>query len=511
MATKFGVSCDIYTHVLRVDPEFAEYLRGTCTDESLRPGRRSGGATFLLPDKSNPVRKELEKLSASNNPDDMRKAQDIILALIIRDKIMTPADWQRTADIPNSMFPSRKVVTKKVDGQSVVLEGLSGDAIVKKDATFKDGSRKNNLAVWIVSGSGLSITTPEAARIVHNKTTKGSKTGSYEPQDDEIKRLRFQIAVIVENQAAHGGMTGRDRTVLERYAMGLVLHLKKECSNFYNDYFPLVSCSAADLYIFLEPHAPADRSDFLVPNEHIESWWSSKQQQFADMSEFCSIMCGNMPQDGYFNRDSRKVLLEVIEGERHDAASATPSDLVKHLEKIASEGKVSNDKKDGFLDILPDGCAKQYYSRHPRAMLVHNELRFSIVQQCSGLSKLSGEAFLTEFKSVIQWIANLLYTSNPGIIKGSSLSNVAKVFIQSDCFLYFYMTKDERDGLRHCTADPQIAAEKSKLFDATTFGQVLYKRLSDSNSIDAFLSSISGSITPENIERIREIVKQQEQ
>jgi hypothetical protein len=68
--------------VLQVDPDFAEYLRGTCTEDALRPGRRSAGTTLLLPDKANPVRKELDKLANSDNPDDMRKAADIILAMI---------------------------------------------------------------------------------------------------------------------------------------------------------------------------------------------------------------------------------------------------------------------------------------------------------------------------------------------------------------------------------------------------------------------------------------------
>lgn len=508
MSTKIGVSCDIYTHVLKADPEFAEFLRGTCTEDALRPGRRSSGTTFLLPDKSNPIRKELEKLSTSDNPDDMRKAADIILALIVRDYIMTPDGWKKGTDIPNSMYPSRKIVVKKIDGQNVVLEGISGDATIKKDASFKDGSRKRNLAVWIVSGSGVSVTTPEAARPVISKGAK--KTGNYQPTEKETERLRFQIGVIVENEAAKQGMTNGNHTVLHKYAMGLVKYLKDHSAehgcDFYNDFFPVVSCSAADFYIFLEPHTPRtpEKSyEFLVPDDLIESWWNSGSHEFEDINLFCEDICRNMPREGYFSAESRKVLLDAINDERFNCDTATPPQIVERVLKFASTNQVRGKK------LWPEGAASRYYNRHPAAKIVHDELRYSIVYQTEALSQLTGMAFINEFRTVIQWIAQLLHTQKPAILRDEN-KLIAGLFVNSDCFLYVYMTKDEHKGLCGCTADPKVAQEKSRMFDATVFGQELYKRLAgNSTKFDDIIANLKKrSLNDDEKKQIRDLVMQ---
>jgi len=506
MSTKIGVSCDIYTHVLKVDPEFAEFLRGTCTEDALRPGRRSSGTTLLLPDKSNPVRKELDKLSTSDNPDDMRKAADIILALIVRDYITSTDGWSKKTDIPNSMYPSRKIVVKKVDGMSVVLEGLSGDATIKKDASFKDGSRKRNLAIWTISGSGASVTTPEAERPIIGKVAK--KTGSYQPTEEDTARLRFQIGVIVENEAAKLGMTNGDHNVLHRRAMSLVKYLKEHSSehghDFYNDFFPAVSCSAADFYIFLEPHTARGQTDYLVPNELIQSWWESGSHDFEDINKFCEDLCGGMPRDGYFSPDSRKRLHDAISDERTNSATATSSQIVKRVLELSSDNKVRGQA------IWPYGALSKYYASNAAAKIVHDELRYSIAYQTDALSKLTGMEFIIEFRAVIQWIAQLLHTRKPAILRDDN-KLISSQFVNSDCFMYVYMTNEEHKGLCGCTADPKVAQEKSRMFDVTVFNQTLYKRLAGTNdkSIEAFISQLEGKkLSQEQIDKIHQLVMQ---
>ncbi len=502
MSKKFGVPCDIYTYVLQVDPDFAEYLRGTCTEDALRPGRRSAGTTLLLPDKANPIRKELDKLATSDNPDDMRKAADIILAMIVRDYITTPAGWDRKdGDIPNSMYPSRKIVTKKVDGMSVHLEGMGGDAVIKKDAGFKDGSRKRNLAVWTLSGAGISTSTPEAARAVIAKKPGAKKHGAYQPSDDETARLRFQIGVLVENAAAQDGMSGKHGTLLH-YALGLVHYLKSTSADFYNDYFPVVSCSPADFYIFLEPHSPAGHSDFLVPDDAIRGWWEHGPHKFTDLSAFCAEICGGMPADGWFAPNSRAALLSAIDEQREALMNAPPSQAAEALVKCAMSGMV------GRHAMFPEGRAKAYYATNPKAKLVHDELRYSIIHQCKALAEKSGAEFVDEFHQIIQWIANLMYTQKPALLKDTH-KELAKMFVNSVCFMYIYMTKNERSGLSKCTADLSIAQTKEYLFDAVSFGEKLFVRLASGDALGQIAALIGDKpLSAEQLAKIRELVGQ---
>lgn len=502
MSKKFGVPCDIYTYVLQVDPDFAEYLRGTCTEDALRPGRRSAGTTLLLPDKANPVRKELDKLATSDNPDDMRKAADIILAMIVRDYITTPSGWDRKdGDIPNSMYPSRKIVTKKVDGMSVHLEGSGGDAVIKKDAGFKDGSRKRNLAVWTLSGAGVSTSTPEAARPVIAKKPGAKKHGAYQPSDEETARLRFQIGVLVENAAAQDGMAGKHGTLLH-YALGLVHYLKSTSADFYNDYFPLVSCSPADFYIFLEPHSPAGHSDFLVPTELIEQWWEHGPHKFDDLHAFCEEICGGMPHDGWFSPAAREALLRAIDDQREVLMNAPPSQAANALVSCAASGMI------GRHAMFPEGRARAYYHANAQAKLVHDELRYSIIHQCKALAGKSGVEFVQEFHQIIQWIAQLMHTQKPAILKDTH-KELAKMFINSVCFMYIYMTKSEREGLSKCTADLSIAQTKEYLFDAIGFGEKLFARLAPGNALSQ-LAAIVGNkkLSPEQVRQIQDLVKQ---
>lgn len=501
MSKKFGVPCDIYTYVLQVDPDFAEYLRGTCTEDALRPGRRSAGTTFLLPDKANPIRKELDKLATSDNPDDMRKAADIILAMIVRDYITTPAGWDRKdGDIPNSMYPSRKIVTKKVDGMSVHLEGMGGDAVIKKDAGFKDGSRKRNLAVWTLSGAGVSTATPEAARPVIAKKPGAKKHGAYQPSEQETKRLRFQIGVLVENEAAAHGMVGKNGPLLH-YALGLVKFLKNNHANFYNDYFPIVTLTCADFYIFLEPHSRDNFDDFLVPTELIEQWWEQGPHKCEDFDALCSSICDNIPKDGWFS-DTRAKLHNAIDDLRHHARGLPPSTAAGAVIACAESGRVGN------LSLFPEGRAKAYYAAHPKAKLTHDELCYSMIFQCAELASKSGPGFVEEYHKIVQWIANLLYTQQPALLKDTH-KELAHSFIDSTCFMYIYMTKHEREGLHKCVADPKVAAEKEYLFDAHTFGQKLFKRLAPGDHMEKLREAIGNKVLDAaQIEEIRKIVNQ---
>jgi len=504
MSKKFGVPCDIYTYVLQVDPDFAEYLRGTCTEDALRPGRRSAGTTLLLPDKANPVRKELDKLANSDNPDDMRKAADIILAMIVRDYITTPSGWDRKdGDIPNSMYPSRKIVTKKVDGMSVHLDGMGGDAVIKKDAGFKDGSRKRNLAVWTLSGAGVSTTTPEAARVAMVKKAPGAKKrGAYQPSDEDTARARFQIGVLVENEAAKDGMGGKHGTLLH-YALGLVKFLKKKYGDsFYNDYHPLVSCSEADFYIFLEPHIPKKHNGFLVDDDVIEEWWQSGEHKFGNIDAFCAEMCGSMPSSGWFASDKRRSLFEQIDIERGDASSALPSVVAENYDVIATTGMIRKH------ELLPAGRAKTYYAANPKAKLVHDELRFSMAYQSKALMNLRGMEYVNEFHTIIQWIANLMFTQMPALLKDMN-KDIAKKFIGSTCFMYVYMSKDEVNGIRKCEVDPDVAEKKDRLFNVAGFNQQLYSRIANDDSIEQLAKLVGNKLlSAEQIEQIRALVSQ---
>lgn len=128
-------------------PEFYNLFNYLGMQGSLNP-RRGGGITLLIPDKS--VIAELHKTAESDNPED---ATNVLLALIIRDVLRTPADWQeRKNDIPNG------------DGNKVEVTGVKGDTVMltngasvklDKDAKFLERQGKQtrgNLAVWHITG-----------------------------------------------------------------------------------------------------------------------------------------------------------------------------------------------------------------------------------------------------------------------------------------------------------------------------------------------------------------------
>src|SRR5277367_4332191 len=107
MSNKFKTYCRIIDYLTVADPDLAELIRGTCTEMSLTSLKGKPGITFLAP-QDKKYREEIAKLAYSEDVNDAMKAADMINALIIKDKLKTPQQWQaHRDDLPNSIHPSQ--------------------------------------------------------------------------------------------------------------------------------------------------------------------------------------------------------------------------------------------------------------------------------------------------------------------------------------------------------------------------------------------------------------------
>jgi hypothetical protein len=436
----------------------------------------------------------------------MRKASDIILAMIVRDYITSAAEWKRAEDIPNSMYPSRKIICKKVDGAAVTIEGYGkADATLKKDAGFKDGSRKRNLAVWTLSGEGASTTTPEAVRPVAAKKP-GAKTGKYQPAHEEASRLRFQIAVIAENEHAIASLAGH-KHVLSHYAMGLVCHIRDQHSELYfKRVLPILDKAESDFYILIDPHTKLGVAP-VIDDDIIAMWWGNPAGRKASMcyADYCTMICGDIAKgngDAFYNQAHRAVLHDAVDALRSQGAvGGNTGGLISEYNSIAANNRLNGKE---FLPSGP-GSIAEYYANNPEMKLIHDELRFCLCNQMGAISELSGDEYLAAFKEIIQWVGEFLHNARSVILGGSNIETI-RLFVGSSCYMYFACTEAEVRGRRKTTTDPEIAKSKRYLFDMDLAKIDMHKRLFEPVSVDIIKTLASTPLTDEQRAKILALV-----
>ncbi len=438
---KPGSFCNIRAYVAATDPQLADILDKTCTLDLLeRAPRKANGITFIMPAPGHKLREECISLIESSDPKNLRKAADIMQSLIIRDFLPNAADWKKTEDIANSMFPAKKVVLKSVDGAAVTIEG---PAKLVKDTKYKDASKRGNMTVWTLESGAPSLTTPDAVLTLKKAPAKGahnSKYGGYMPSDTEMIKLRFRIAVVAENDYASALMQGKHCPCITQCAASLVQYIKGADHSAYMKIIQLLQRDESDFYILVEPHLPPGQEP-LLDDSLIQGWWESGVHKCANYEDYCRELCADLDQ-AMPNREKLSEAVSALQGQ-----VAQPDGVKSFYEKVCQENAING------IQFYSHGL-DQYYKGRCDLRMMHDELRFTLPVQFAESTSLD------TFKEVIQWIGERMHNpSKTSLFKSGD--PVFKAFLNSSAFLYVPLKPEEMKERRKATTSLAVALNKN--------------------------------------------------
>lgn len=412
---KPGSWCNIAAYLLENDPEMAELLTPLCLLSALeRSPRRGSGVTFLLPGQKHPVREELKKLIEAPDATSLSKASDIVQAMIIRDCIKQVGDWRKTVDIPNFMFPSRKVVFVSAEGDKVTIKGVDKPCVLSK-LKFVDGTKLQNLAIWQIE-SGVPSTTTDIAQVVKKTAPRGAKLGGYVPNEDEATRARFLIGMQCENEYAQALFAGKDCGCLALCAAGLVQFMAQHHPEEYKKCIGVLQRDESDFYILIEPHFDNKHAAF-VSDEIITAWWTQGAPRCKDYGQYCDQLCRDIEALG-LDHDAIADQISLA------CESCNPIGINKLYAEVSASGKI------GSAALFAPALA-EYYRQNPAMKQMHDELHFFL----AGMFK---PVDLPAFKESIQWIGDKMHSCD---LHASRLTpDMFRAFTHSSAFMYVAKT-----------------------------------------------------------------------
>jgi hypothetical protein len=453
--------CRIIDYVEKKDSELAELFKATCADMSLGSLRGKPGITLLMPTDAS-FKKKLSELVYSSDPAQASKACDMLNALILRDVFKTPSDF-RGKQVANSLYPSQ-LIAAKVEGNKVSF----GSAHAVVDSEFKDSSKRQQLAVWKLSGE-IPVTTDQPAKLEpsgYSKKGKGKgKTGGYMPSSEQSRTLRWQIAVVVENEYAmerlkvESGSAVSDCPYL-KYTLSLLLWLEKNAPEQLENVLPLVAFDKLDLYLLLEPHKSG--GVYLLSDSSVDAWWNARPL-VSDCSSGIAKVNELLNNGSAAVFTNRKGILSAVQSLRKpalDQLNAQPRKAVEMLEEIYMKVSASN-SIEGVKGVWPEQLAALYKSQ-PRLKMLQDDLRYVTFTAFAQLEE-SKQFDHGKFNEVVNLIGEGLHaftdeevsracvvlSKNPlrfGIDISSRVAEISK-FINSTVFLFVPLTNAEANEL----------------------------------------------------------------
>jgi hypothetical protein len=440
--SKSKTHCRIIHYLEANDPGLAELMRATCADMTLGSTRGKPGITLLSPDKD--YRAKIEKLAYSSDPADATKACDMLNALILRDVFKDGNKFMKQrSNIPNSLYPSQHVGVTRGSSKSVEFESGASATL---DAGFLDSSKKSNLAVWNLKGE-IPVTSDKPAKIERMqrggpKGAKGDKTGSYMPTSEHSQRLRYQIALAVENeymlcrmQNSASGKHAEDPYVAK--SMSLAAHLMKEDPDlFEKSILPLISFDKLDFYLMVEPHN--NSGNYLIHDAALETWWNSRSP--ASVGSTCKK-------------------IQALIGDQSD--NLAEIDVVrKRLCELVDA------KPRACVDAIEAEYATKY-SGGSQLKLIQDTLRY--VSHCAFTQLESGSFDSGRFNEIVNMIGECMYEAGSGTHTGNLLNKASikysiaptekieevKQFINSTMFMYIPMTEADAQSVKGSVSRPE--------------------------------------------------------
>jgi hypothetical protein len=443
-------------YVAKVNPTLHEIIVGTCTDRSIIGSKNKTGTTFIMPDNKELLAK-IEKLAMSSNADDVQQAADIINSHVIRIPLRNATDWNTRKDnIPNSIYPSQRVEIEKATGDEVHFKSgavakLDKDFIQMMSKAEADAPRRA-LVVYRLTKGELPVTKDKPAAPI-----KSTKSGSYELTDPvSAQNNRFKVAITVENDyLLKRLMNLTDSSVVcdtyAEYTYGLVQHMLSD-SKYHSDLVekvvPLISCSALDFYLLVEPHRKETR--MLLDDSVIDAWWSSGKRKFSgslsDLKSKLYALVQGRPEACYSKPHE---VQEAIDDLRQSIS--VDKKVADHVTKLYDEF-ISTNAIGDVKDVLPAGLI-DYYRANPGLKLVQDEARYIGHLAFDRLEKRSFSR--GDYEQILNTIGDYLVERgrnklmNPlhfkVWIQPDQQLNEADIFINSTAFMYVNPMETELD------------------------------------------------------------------
>lgn len=422
--------CRIEDYLDAKYPKVAELIRATCVDMTLRSTRGKSGITLLLP--TDP--KFLEKVESKVYSDDPREASsacDMLNAVILRDcfkDAKSMKDAAAAGTLANSLYPAQKVEVKSAAGSKVEF---ANGATAELDKSFIDSSPKGNLAVWLLSGpNGLPVTKDSPATLAPRRKGPVGKVGSY--QDDvQSQKLRYSIAVQVENEYALQKLLSSDSDPYCKRVSSLLDCVCEMDHDLFTKLAPLIHHSIVDFYVLVEPHR---KEGYRIGDDILEKWWNGGRPAEVDCHKVWAKL------DSVVGGLNRGPLREFAAEQRRQVAGAGGRPVARSVE-------------DAYKSAAGLLAAISPLSGGYERMIVEDTLRYFCWSVCKGVFDIGA------YNQMLQVIGDAMYSLNkdgdkyvsPILNKAQILHNVdprgaiglLMDFVNSSAFLGVPMTLDE--------------------------------------------------------------------
>lgn len=446
MSLKFKSHCNVMVYLETADPELFQLIEGLCLVGMMNSKKRSPGLTFLRP-TSKDVREQLIALATSDDPAKVEEARKILASHLLRHKFKSVDDFARMKDdVPNAR--GQHLAIKKVGSKDVEFEGGAKATV---DPKFVDGTKKQSLAVWELTGS-LPITEDMPAKYKY-KDDMSAKEGKFEGGND-VKSLNFRrtIKTVVEAQtqlwftSGCNGVCPHFKMVHsivsatlssgDKQAVDIVLSL---CGFDFFDFYLLVCLEG------------------LIPDSILEVAYRTLDlvDPVATRIQFFKSLAEHKEQkEAIFSQ--RAKLRAVVDSTRDNINSII--DPVKRLTAIIESYKtLESTNKIGELEIFPSIVA-DYFKRRPGLRIVIDELRY--ITHCRVAQMFRGFD-AQEYQSTLNIIKDTLESIHRGegkhllsvqmlntMMAPNELFNEILVFLSSDCFMFYPKSPEECSQIR---------------------------------------------------------------
>lgn len=478
--------CNLLDYIEENDPDLHAAVRNCCAGY-LFSLKGKAGITFLMPEKKNPVHKEIVD-GSYGDIDEKTAATDKLSALVIYDKLETLEDIKAKADdLPNALRKKVEIDLAKSSANDVKLK--SG-GVIKPDKNFKDASRRRVQSVFVLSGAGVPVDGPDA-EFKYVKTRNGQnprrkkqeKVEGGEDEEEERRaskgeveaerQLRMTITTNVENAyiaVAASGEMGRweipakaiggarqpakldmaKRNPYLESTMSLINYILMTCSDetvekvLVGRVLPLISYENIDFYLLVEPHNSS--GNYLIPTDIIRGWYDSQpsvnvKKVFSQIDELMD------KRKGAALYEKRFAVWEAVDDEREGIEKNRRS--VSHIRGVYKR-LVDSNKVGKIENVLPKEL-HNFYKSQPDRKLLEDELRYYAARVFATLDRQFNR---DAYNSLINNIANLTSSSSSaqdlrvlnenalryGIDPKEKLEEIAS-FVNSQYFMFGAMSE----------------------------------------------------------------------
>ena len=423
---------------------------------SPRPG--SAGVTLIIPTDKKYV-DSIRDLSFSSDASDVGKACDSLLALMMRRALVKASDWS-AEDIADMRYPSQQI-TAKVSAKNVELQfGGKTYATLAPDTAFVAGFRPN-IAVWLLTDGHMRKDTDAPAtrkprtavrtRAAHSAKEGGDVSGGYDLIRAHAESDRFKIAVAAENeyvvqhmtrpQSGQSDAAPKSACSFLSYTISFARFMfDHHIDEFFQCVLPLVRFRISDFYFLFEPHRAVLPDQYLIADVFISEWWASYQfhrlvkedviayrkwidERLAEAHAHVQCAIYTDPVGLATAIDEMRTSLTP--------ALQNPAQIADAVYKAYDE--FSNKNAIGkYPNVYPPMLA-EYYRRHPRFKIMHDEIAFVIEPL---MIRVCHQFHLEKFREIVTIIGNAMHADSPAEVENMlPLINKRKIALQSDALI----------------------------------------------------------------------------